>query len=56
MLVAAPWLTMAAAMIAYLVSIPFSVRAFRSLRRKAEALRRGAEGDAMGEADGPAAD
>ena len=56
MLVAAPWLTMAATMIAYMVSIPFSVRAFRSLRRRAEALRRGAEGDAMGEADGPPAD
>ncbi len=56
MLVAEPWLTMAAAMIAYVASIPFSVRAFRSLRRKAEALRRGAEGDAMGEADGPPAD
>ena len=47
---------MAAAMIAYMVSIPFSVRAFRSLRRKAEALRRGAEDDATGAADGPPAD
>ena len=56
MLVAEPWLTMAAAMIAYLASIPFSVRAFRTLRRKAEALQRGAEGDAMGEAEGPPAD
>ncbi len=43
-------------MIAYMVSIPFSVRAFRTLRRKAEALQRGAEGDATGAADGPPAD
>ena len=42
--------------LAYLASIPFSVRAFRTLRRKAEALQRGAEGDAMGEAEGPPAD
>ncbi len=56
MLVATPWLTMAAAIIAYLVSIPFSVRAFRSLRRKAEALQRGDEIDATDAADGPPAD
>ena len=56
MLVAEPWLTMAAAMIAYLVSIPFSVRAFRNLRRKAEALQRGDEIDATDAADGPSAD
>ncbi len=59
LLVAAPWLTMAAAMIAYLAAIPFSVRAFRNLRRKAEALQRGAagaEGDVTGDADGPPAD
>ncbi|MFQ5617990.1 MAG: CDP-diacylglycerol--serine O-phosphatidyltransferase [Rhodospirillales bacterium] len=56
MLVAEPWLTMATALIAYMVSIPFSVRAFRALRRKAEALQRGAEGDATGAAEDPPAD
>ena len=37
-LVSAPWLTMSAAIFVYAASIPFSVRAYRRLERKAEEL------------------
>jgi CDP-diacylglycerol--serine O-phosphatidyltransferase len=34
-----PWLTVAASFIAYLASLPFSIRSYRHLRRKAEQLQ-----------------
>jgi CDP-diacylglycerol--serine O-phosphatidyltransferase len=39
LLVADPWAAMAAAGVAYLAMLPFSVRSFRRLKREAEAMR-----------------
>ncbi len=39
LIVADPWTAMAAAGVAYLAMLPFSVRSFRRLRREAEAMR-----------------
>ena len=38
MLVSTPWLTLAMIGIAYLISLPFSFRQYRRLRREAEKL------------------
>ncbi len=50
-IVSAPWLTLSIVVIAYVVSIPFSVRAFRALKRQAEELHgaTGAPADGAGE-------
>lgn len=48
-LVSAPWTTISVLLILYLASIPFSVRAYRSLRRKAQALTEGTAGTDSGE-------
>lgn len=49
-LVSAPWMTISASLLAYIVSIPFSIRSYRTLARKAQELKhKGAEGE--GDAD-----
>ena len=44
-LIADPWLALAAGGLIYLGMLPFSVRSFRRLRREAEMLREEAEGN-----------
>ena len=43
-LVSAPWTTLSVVLVIYLASIPFSVRAYRSLKKKALALTEGKAG------------
>ena len=50
-LVSAPWTTLSVMLILYLASIPLSVRAYRSLQRKAQALTEGTSGTDDGEPD-----
>ena len=53
-IVGAPWATLTAVLFAYIIGIPFAVRAYRSLQSKAEALlnRDGGESDDGGAAGG----
>ncbi|WP_343038670.1 hypothetical protein [Skermanella pratensis] len=46
MLVSTPWLTLALIGVAYLASLPFSLRQYRRLRREAERLHEAAHPDA----------
>ena len=48
-LVSAPWPTLSVVLVLYMISIPFSVRAYRSLERKARALTEGTAGTDDGE-------
>ncbi|UEM20161.1 CDP-diacylglycerol--serine O-phosphatidyltransferase [Skermanella mucosa] len=50
MLVSTPWLTLALIGLAYLASLPFSLRQYRRLRREAERLHEAAHQDAEAEA------
>ena len=51
MLVSTPWLTLALIGIAYLISLPFSLRQYRRLRREAEKLHAAASAAAALEKD-----
>ena len=53
-IVGAPWVTLSVVLFAYIVGIPFAVRAYRSLQTRAESLlnREGGEKEDDGAADG----
>jgi len=51
MLVSTPWLTLAMIGIAYLISLPFSFRQYRRLRREADKLHAAAAALATSEED-----